>query len=344
MKFFTPNSTLQKSAQLQLPLTEAKYSLSYYVGAVLHNAFFQQVVASQAFKRLEQVSFLGAIDYLPKYQKISHKQKTRAQHSLNVAALALMVSQHRGYSQNLTKHLVVAGLLHDIGHPPLSHSVEPYLKQEFGYGHHEMGEMLIGGEVKLGKPLAKLLVKNKISLPFIKELIAGKAKDIDGGDLFSSKINLDTIEGIIRSKQYLNKSTYLICPTKVALASFTNQLKNKTAILDQFWQLKHDVYNYLITSGDGLLADLHSQRLFLNKDLTLTEDSLFKSEKSWQQTHSSVFSVIRNIKNKESKFFGLDGSFSFTKRSYYISQSELEFNKRYLYSKKKTEYQIVHKV
>lgn len=341
MKNFKPNRNSLNPALQQPLLTESKYSLRFCVYSVFQNSFYRQLVESEAFRRLEQISFLGAINYLPKYKNISQKHKNRAQHSLNVAALALMISQQRSYSKSLTKHLVVAGLLHDIGHPPLSHSVEPYLKTEFGYGHHEMGEMLIDGEAMLGKSLARLLHENKISIPFIKKLIDGKAKDIDGGDLFSSKINLDTIEGIVRSSQYLSANTIVISPTKVALASLTNQLENKTAVLDSFWTLKNDVYNNLITSGNGLLADLHSQRLFLSKELELSQESLFQSEKSWYQKYAGVFNAIRNVENEDEKFEGLDSSFYFTKRKYYIEKNETDFNKRYLYTKKKAEYQIV---
>ena len=340
MKNLDPTSRIKNSVQLELPITEDNYLLSSYVNALLENSCIRQLVGSEAFARLWEISFLGAIDYLPEYKNISRRHKTRAAHSLNVAALALLIAQTRGYSKNLTKHLVVAGLLHDIGHPPLSHSVEPYLQKEFGYGHHEMGEMLLDGEVALGKPLTRLLLQNKINISFIKQLIAGKAKNTDGGDLFSSKINLDTIEGIIRSRHYLNNSSYLISPIRVALASFTNVLDNKLAILDEFWRLKDQVYKNLIISGNGLLADLNSQRLFLEQEITLTPDYLFKSEKSWQQKYSGIFKVIKSVAQKQDKYRGIETFFVFTKRNYYINTFEPVPSKRYLYTKHQVNYEI----
>src|SRR5690606_15496075 len=107
-------------------------------------------------------------------RKLSRQLRSRAEHSLNVAALASFVSQHRGYDEDLRRHLVIAGLLHDIGHPPLSHSVEPYLKKRFGYGHHEMGEMLITGRHKAGLSLKKTLIR-AVDTGFIGDLIDGKA-------------------------------------------------------------------------------------------------------------------------------------------------------------------------
>lgn len=298
-----------------------------------HN-LYHQIIINPAFQRLNAVSFLGAIDYLPNFKKMPKQQRTRSEHSLNVAALAQLIANTRGYSVELTKHLVVAGLLHDIGHPPLSHSVEPYLKEKFGFGHHEMGEMLLDGKVDLGKKLNQLLKKN-LDINFIKSLINRKASQEDGGDLFSSKINLDTIDGIIRSYSYIKPYSKLFSVESIALASFIYNDKKNQSILDGFWNLKHSVYNHLITSGKGLLADILSQYSIKESKRKLTTNDLFKNENSWHQKFSNVFTSIYSLNGRPVTMKKTQQPLSYTKRNYYIDYQEAEINERYLYTKNK---------
>ena len=317
--------------QLELPELENTCLHSRYMISLGYDDFYSQIMSTPAFQRLGDISFLGAIDYLPEYKLIRRKLKTRKNHSLSVAALAKLVAQRRNYSQELTKHLVVAGLVHDIGHPPLSHSVEPFLKAHFGYGHHEMGEIVLEGKVKIGKELNEIISKN-LDLVFLKRLIDGKASVIDGGDLFSSKINLDTIDGIIRSNRYLNGKSFSLSVTQVALASFTNEIEKKTVVLDNFWLLKDRVYNLLITSGNGLNADVKSRIGFEQGKLKLSESLLFTTEKSWHQIYPLIFDTIRATSNDKCD---ISGVLEVVKRKYHINKNETRHSKRYLYTKEK---------
>lgn len=54
-------------------------------------------------------------------------------------------------------------------------------------------------------------------------VIAGQADASEGGDLFSSPINIDTIEGIIRSYRYLRDTPAALDPLQVAEASFISR-------------------------------------------------------------------------------------------------------------------------
>lgn len=336
------HSPAQRSP-LQLSLTGITPSckLESSLNSIKKNKLYSQVISCGAFERLKGVSFLGAIDYLPNFRRLLKPQRTRYSHSLNVATLAQLVALKRGYNVELANHLVIAGLLHDIGHPPLSHSVEPFLKEKFGFGHHEMGEMLLNGEVSLGKELNSILRKN-VDIEFIKRLINGEVRQVDGGDLFSSKINLDTIDGIIRSYSYLKPYSKPLNPETVALASFISTDEDKYQVLDRFWELKHTIYNYLITSGDGLLADLFSQQSIREGRSQLVTEDLFKSECSWQQKFSGVFASIYDI-NLNSHYAEPNPArhLSYIKRKYYINSNKLEVNQRYLYTKKTSFYNEV---
>ena len=102
---------------------------------------FAGVVATPAFQRLKSIRFLGGIDYLlvraPNGVK-GNIRYTRYQHSLGVARLALHYCQERGLSSSERRLVYVAALLHDVGHAPLSHSLEPVFDEIFGLEHHRI--------------------------------------------------------------------------------------------------------------------------------------------------------------------------------------------------------------
>ena len=173
-------------------------TLLFWVEDFIADPVVKKVLTTSAFRRLKDISFLGAIDYTNDFSSSNRTSRSRAHHSLNVAGLANFVATHRKYDEVLTRHLVLAGLLHDIGHLPLSHSTEPVFKAKAGIGHHNLGEQLLRGETATGKELSDIL-KNCVDTEFVISLISGEVPEVDGGDLFSSAINIDTIDGIIRS-------------------------------------------------------------------------------------------------------------------------------------------------
>jgi uncharacterized protein len=281
-----------------------------------------EVISSRAFQRLRGISFLGALDYIAPTYKLAKAVRSRADHSLHVAALAGFVAQERGYDHELERHLIIAGLLHDIGHPPLSHSIEPYLEKTFGYGHHEMGEMLLTGQNRSGKQLKKTLMQ-AIDTGFIRDLIAGKAKNTDGGDLFSSPINIDTIEGIIRSYRYLQPSSSTLDPLNVAAASFLTSGKQRYKVLDAFWHLKGFVYDKLITQDVGLIADQFSQAYLEQSQNPLEEKDLFATEKQWRNKHKLLFNRLASIKSENDAPAELDNRVvEYKTRRYFIKDDQ----------------------
>src|SRR5208337_2078246 len=96
---------------------------------------FVELVETPAFRRLKSIRFLGGIDYLlvrSPNGATRNIRYTRYQHSLGVARLALLYSEQRDLSIAERRTVYVAALLHDVGHAPLSHSLEPIFEQAFG--------------------------------------------------------------------------------------------------------------------------------------------------------------------------------------------------------------------
>lgn len=299
---------------------------------LMADPLFGQVLRSRPFQRLSRISFLGAIDYLPVPSRMPGWERTRARHSLGVAWLADYVCQRRRYSEELRRHVVIAALLHDIGHPPLSHSVEPHFRARFGLGHHELGEMMLHGVFRRSRKLAALLA-DKLDAGFIRDLVAGRVSGDSGGDLFNTPINIDTIDGIWRSAYVLTGVPDSISRLAVVEAAFLRGDDNRHAILDRFWQMKDQVYRRLINGKPGLFADHCSRRYFEEKNFPLAEDDLTCNEQDWHKRHRSLFDKLHALDmTSQTPAAMLDQSFCHVARCYYIDTERTD-NLRYRVAK-----------
>jgi len=139
---------------------------------LMSNKLYSAIVNSKAFKRLKKVSFLGAIDYLQK----NKKKYSRCEHSLSVAALGLLYAKRTNVSKEQRDYLVVSALLHDIGHGPLSHSMESVFKTKYYLSHHTNENNIILGKIKLGVELNSILSTYCISSKKVVDILDGKIK------------------------------------------------------------------------------------------------------------------------------------------------------------------------
>ena len=94
------------------------------------------VVDSPAFQRLRRVKQLGPADLV--YPGATH---SRFSHSLGSCFLAgrLMEALFPWEGEDAVQLVRLAALIHDVGHPPLSHTLEGAM----GVGHEEVGEVLV---------------------------------------------------------------------------------------------------------------------------------------------------------------------------------------------------------
>lgn len=291
----------------------------------------QDVIKTEAFQRLRSVSFMGALDYaFP--TALPALARTRFNHSISVAQLAQSVALTRDYPKALREHLVIAALLHDVGHPPLSHSVESAMKDQVGYGHHKAGEFMLDGEVAGSEGLKKILSK-RVDTSFLKALIGGKVSAAQGGDLFSAKINIDTIDGIIRASNYGALSNApALKPHEVAYAALVDQSSSEesTRLLDAFWALKHRVYSEFVHSHTGLAADQYSAE-FANENASLLgKSNYFKTEHQWRRLCPQLFQNLNTICIETAKSNGRRSVFSgeYQARKYWVDNSKWG-NERY---------------
>lgn len=199
------------------------------------------------FQRLRQIKQLGSSQFL--FPTANH---TRFEHSLGVSHLARKIGIHLKLKSREIELLSLSGLLHDIGHGPLSHSFDEYLKKNNifdnpDYAKHENRSKAII-EIMVKKYKIKLSKREReyiydaIKPPDDKSLITYKHDIISGEydmdrfdyilrDSYSTiriRFNKDNVEHIINSS-YIddnNRLNYYENRTvKIALENFNEDRK-----------------------------------------------------------------------------------------------------------------------
>lgn len=216
----------------------------------------KNIIYSREFLRLRRISFLGAIDYvLHPNQWPSSRRHCRFDHSLSVYLLAKQFLSSRGVSELRAREYGAAALLHDIGHLPLSHSIEPVVEKIFGQDHHSLSEHLI---LDSRSSINKVLLDEGIDPHLVVDLIRDGDK-VDGFPLLNGPINFDTIDAIFRSFKYINSQSVSV-PHPLQMLDCILRMDTKTEItLDHFWKSKEMVYHYLINGAVGTVLDCASQ-------------------------------------------------------------------------------------
>ncbi|MGC8673078.1 MAG: HD domain-containing protein [Thermoplasmata archaeon] len=151
------------------------------------------ILETPEMQRLSNVRQLG-MNYLV-FPGANH---TRFEHSLGVSHLAGQIGRFLSLNDDQIKILRIAGLLHDIGHPPFSHTLEKYIKKRTGLDHVEIGAKIVNGEIDIANNLSWRREK-------INEIIENNGLDPrEIISIFSEKEEND-IFGIRPRKKYMQK-------------------------------------------------------------------------------------------------------------------------------------------
>jgi uncharacterized protein len=284
--------------------------------------------ATQAFKRLGDIRFLGALDYFlvssPNGSQ-SNVRYTRLQHSVGVAALAKAYLDLKRHTPNQRMLCVAAALLHDIGHPPFSHTLEPVFEELYGFNHHKASERIISGHTSLGPEVVDVLRSFGIDPLSVLDVLNGGDELFD--QFFSGPINFDTVEGILRSRNYLKMQRLGLSPLKVMRAATSRLTESNRQIVDDFWVSKHEVYMLVIRSRLGVLYDALFQAIAREGSGALTADDYFATESDIFKKIPRLREVLKKDHLKEvarmvlpsdivfqSRYFFIDNDTSFTSR------------------------------
>ncbi|MFO1184442.1 MAG: HD domain-containing protein [Bauldia sp.] len=286
-----------------------------------------ELVATRAFQRLKRIRFLGAIDYLVRAPNgvRGNIRHTRYEHSLGVARLAQIYSDTRILSNKDRRLIHVAALLHDIGHAPLSHSLEPTFANIYGLDHHAVTAKIIRAQWPLGDQVVRVLRKYKVDIEGVISIIVGENDDFDG--FFAGPINFDTIEGVLRSWTYAGQASSP-SPKAVVMAAATRESDGDRKTVDAFWGCKNEVYVNIINSRVGAMADAAAQ-FFMRENI-----DKFKAD-DYLSTEASVFKKMPGLRQLlASKNFPreaeaiLPGTFTYKVRKFFVDKSRDFFKRR----------------
>ncbi len=260
--------------------------------ALFLDPFLAELALSGPVQRLKQIGFLGALDYIRFSNGFqAHRRRhNRYEHSLGVAELALLYAGIKGMRRKDSRILAAAGLLHDIGHGPLSHTLEPIFKSEFDITHHRSGDHILYGRSPFEDEIIKIMLTHGIDLDEVAAMIKGRHNS-PHSFLFSSPINLDTIEGISRSRIFAAKSHQGIDPRRLVVA-LAESSELPAGLMDEFWRMKHEVYNLVIHNVWGLVFDGLAQAYMHHHIAEFSSDDFLKTEGQLRSKQPIMFHIL----------------------------------------------------
>ncbi|PHS36162.1 MAG: hypothetical protein COA91_12455 [Robiginitomaculum sp.] len=249
---------------------------------------FRDVIECEEFRRLKNISFLGAIDtWLTSRTEETTGNSNRYHHSIGVYSIALFISKFdTNIPKNEIKLFQAVALLHDLGHAPLSHSVEFLFEKQFGLNHHKNTNNLINNR----KSQLFVILRSMNIQPSDITLALDKKVNLSFSKYFNGHFNIDTLDGIYRCFSILNKKPDFSLNQTIKASLLTYNANKNEIILDSFWRMKGYVYNLLIYDGFGRIADELAQNHVAKRIDLLREEMFMYSD----QEFFSVFPELEN--------------------------------------------------
>ena len=147
-------------------------------GSIKFEGIALELLETPEMQRLSGIKQLG-LGYLV-FPGANH---TRLEHSIGVSYVAGKMGMALGLSSEEITLLKVAGMLHDIGHSPFSHTLEYLLYEKTGMDHMEItakiieGKMdIVDGELEEGKRVYEILDDYSIPKNTLERMILGEVE------------------------------------------------------------------------------------------------------------------------------------------------------------------------
>ena len=170
-------------------------------GLIEYNDTEEKIINSQLFQRLRGIKQLALASLV--YPGAHH---TRFEHSLGVMYLAGKVSENLGLSDDKTKILRLAGLLHDIGHGPFSHVSEQIIEKNVDksilekYKAENVQEMLSIAFIEKNEEIKGILSNDE--LDEIKKILQKEEKRSLEKDIVSGPLDVDKFDYLLRDSYF----------------------------------------------------------------------------------------------------------------------------------------------
>ena len=133
-------------------------------GSLRVEGVFLRLLGRPEMQRLHGVHQLGLAHLV--FPGANH---TRLEHSLGTFHIAGKMADALSLRKEERDEVQAAALLHDIGHPPFSHTLEEVLHDRLGVDHMDLGKALIMGEMRSISPADQRLLKDTDDVPTVLE-------------------------------------------------------------------------------------------------------------------------------------------------------------------------------
>jgi len=255
-------------------------------GAILFDPWELDVISSWEMLRLRYVMQLGPAHIV--YPGATH---TRFQHCLGTNFLAQKSIRVVNYCEDLDcgyftpfsnllndyqrKLFRAAALLHDVGHPPTSHTIEFALKSWAGINHTDLGEYLV-----LNSGLTDILQQNDIEPQDIMSILRGKSNDPVLKilhDFLDHPLDIDKTDYLIRDAHYSGVQLGVFPAERVML---TNRVvMNREGKFVRAFMLKaiHSLES-LILSRNWMFSDLYLHHAVKLAEALVSKATYFRME------------------------------------------------------------------
>ena len=159
-----------------------------------------KIIENPLFQRLRRIKQLG-----PAYYVFHGATHTRFEHSIGVMNIARKILQNIDFENEDEKQkIILAALLHDIGHFPLSHTFEKVIEKEFNLqgGHEKYTEAIIT-KSSITDILKDELSFDKKDINGIVNYALGKATDfLFGSQIIHSELDADRMDYLLRDSLF----------------------------------------------------------------------------------------------------------------------------------------------
>lgn len=206
------------------------------------NEMQKDLLSQPEIQRLAWIRQLGLVFTV--YPGASH---TRLEHCLGTSFLCGEIADQLDLDEEDKKLLEAAGLLHDLGHAPFSHAIEPIMPES----HTEITRNLILGESNLPEAsgVTSTLGKHGISPRGVADLVTGQFNgDEYLQDIISSQMDADQLDYLTRDGHHTGVSygtievEWLINVMRVNRGSLTYLEKGLDAI-EQYLVARDQMYS-----------------------------------------------------------------------------------------------------
>lgn len=262
-----------------------------------------KLVDSAEFQRLRRIRQLGLAHYA--YQSAEH---SRFAHSLGAFHLATRTLEKLHLTNNIVESdqiaVRVAALLHDIGHGPFSHVIEPILSF-----HHEdfTVEAVLSEATEVGQLLREFSPKLATD---VANIIRGTFRPMALAQLVSSQLDVDRMDYLLRDSlmtgvkygiydlEWIIKSLEINEATDQLYVSARGLYAVEDYLQARYYMFRQVYFHRTLRSAESILHSL------LRRALTL-----FKSgERAWYLPGTAFEKVLEGKKLSLSEHLALDDS------------------------------------